>query len=311
MGGTGRERAQQVGIVVAGAAVLAAVTWVVFLGDGSEGATAGPTPPPSAVAPPTTQRPGADEVAQAIDVVDAGLTAGHVYACVTAAGQATGWYPPAGSCPPERRGPIGDTVSYGVVVRNTSDQVVQDVPLTLRFLDDAGQVINEPATPFSDVDLTSVDAGVAILRPGETFGFGGMRYLDRPGATRVDVEVGEPREWMPADHFDWLQTCCVLGSRTHTSLRLTASDIRVSTGPENEPVVTFQVSTNIDQPVSPPYANAVFRNAAGEVIGGADGPVESEIPPEGSSVQSEIRLDDPMAVPGIDPTRTEIYFSGP
>ena len=116
------------GGVVAVAVVVGAGTAWWFEDDGTE-LTAGAPEEASAAAPTRSVPPTAEELVTAVEV-DAGLTSGQVVACNTAGGQASGLYPAAERCAPEERGVIGDGVSYGIVVENTSDRVLIGVPVT-------------------------------------------------------------------------------------------------------------------------------------------------------------------------------------
>jgi hypothetical protein len=298
------------GGVAAAAAVLGAgVAW----GVDDHGRSLAAAAPEGATAevPTTTEPPSVEEVTATIEV-EAGVTPGQVVACNTAGGQATGWYPAAGNCPPEELGVIGDGVSYGIVVENTGDQVVTGIPLTYRFVTDDGTVVPEPATPFSDSDLSSDEARITLW-PGQRFGVGGMTYREGPGATRIEVEVGEPASWMPE----------MAGEAAHGPVSgddpVEITGIEVGYGDDNEPVVHFDarlteavvdVLEAAGQPpeVERPFAYAIFRDRSGRVIGGADGWLDVSIGAD-EPVACEVALDDPLEVPGIDPGQVEIFIS--
>lgn len=275
----------------------------------SDGDDATAVPPPTAVAPPTTERPTAGEVSAAVEVVGSGLTEGQVIGCNTAGGLATGFYPLSG-CPPDQREPIHDSaaygsVSYGFVVENTSDQVITSLPITYRFLDAAGEVIVEHRTAFSDDDDTGDTESIPVLRPGERVGIGGMKYPGRPGAAEIQVEIGEPGDWMP--EAVWYE---VNGYGRRDRGELTITDLDVRPGDDNEPVTTFTVESSFEQDWQPTAVYVVFYNSDGEVIGGADDAFSvGRIPADGAT-SGEVALDDPLEVPGIDPSRTEVYFPG-
>jgi hypothetical protein len=260
----------------------------------------------TASAPPTTEPPTPEEAAAAIEV-EAGMTAGQVIACRTAGGDRTGFYPAAELCPPEQRDVIGDGVSFGIVLTNTSDQVLIQIPLTYRFLDAAGQVVPEPSTLFSDADPTSDDGMIDTLRPGEKFGFGGMTYRDRPGAERIEVVVGPPDKVLTEQEFIVTYTPLGASELQLTADLVTIEDIELSYGRQNEPVVSYTAVSHYDRAFSP-MAYAVFRNSAGQVIGGADGSFSDIIVANGST-RGEISLDDPIEVPGIDPATVAVYLS--
>jgi hypothetical protein len=286
--------------VAASVCVGAGVMW--FVGDGEPSFDTAPPAGASASAPPSTQPPPVDEVLAAIEI-ETGLTTGQVMACDTAGGRATGFYPAAEACAPEDRGVIGEGVTYGIVLENTSDQALIGVPLTYRFLDGAGEVVPEPATPFSDRDLTAEEARIDVLGPGERFGFSGMRYRDRPGTQRVEVVVGEPEMWMPEAEFVLMFAGAVAPSEA-----LSGEDIQVSYGSQNQPIVSLSVTSSVDQALDRPMVYAVLRDGAGRIVGG-DGAMLNEVIEGHTSVPAEIAVDDPLEVPGIDPRRVEVYFS--
>jgi len=255
----------------------------------------------SASAPPRFVPPTTDEVVEAVKV-ETGLTAGNVYACDSAGGRATGWYPGGRHCPPEQWVSIGDTVSYGIVLENTSDVVLVGIPITYQFLDAAGRVVAEPKTAFSDDDLMTEEGTIDALRPGERFGFGGMRYRDRPGTTRMKVTVGKPQRWMtPAEAQAELGP---LGA--HNPVAVTSRGLR--SGEQKEPIVSYTADSESTQPINSGYVYAILRDTSGHIVGGVFGWVRKDIPP-GKSVDDEIALDDPMEVPGIDPDTIDLYFS--
>jgi hypothetical protein len=130
--------------------------------------------------------------------------------------------------------------------------------------------VREASNVSADEDPTSDDGMIEVLRPGETFGFGGMTYRERPGAERVDLEVGPPREVLTEAEFD--ERYAYLGDDEPPTLAdlVTVEDIQLGYGPRNEPVVTFTATSERGMEGSAPTAYAVFRNDAGQVIGGAE-----------------------------------------
>lgn len=260
-----------------------------------------PSPPPagaSAEAPTTTAPFTSEDVHHAVEI-EAGLTAGNVFACDVPDGGELGFYPTVENCPPDRLSPIGDTVSYGVVLENTSDHMLVMVPVTLTFYDDAGAVVDEPA--ISDSDLQNMEVTVDVIRPGQRVGFGGMSYLDRPGATRVEVAVGEPGQVLPQVEAEVL-----LGAAAQP-LPLTSEVQSVSSGDSGEPVVHFTITSTGDELITTSTAYAILRDEGGHIIGGIDDRFFRVAVPPGGTNEGELVLDDPMAVPGIDPAQVEVY----
>lgn len=293
--------------VVVGAGVAAGVDH-----DGTALVSAAPAGA-SGPSPATTEPPTDHDLQQAVDV-ESGMTPGQVMACDTAGGRATGWYPSSASCPPEDLAVIGDGVSYGLVVENTSDQVLLNVPVTYRFLDATGSVVPEPVTAFSDSDRTADSATIPILWPDERYGLGGMSYRDRPGATQIEVEVGMPDRWVPPMEAEVTYG----GFRADEQVEITG--ITVGYGDDGEPIVRFgaqfpaelaaaQRSSGDGGGVGGMRGFAVYRDAQGRIIGGADSSTDIDIGVDEPEA-GEIALDDPLVVPGIDPTEVEVFVRG-
>jgi hypothetical protein len=309
---TGQRRYGRAGVARRGGAVVVSLLAGARLLGCSTGGEASIAPPPTALAPPTTVRPTARELVDTVQVVDSGLTESFVMGCNTPGGQADNLYPRAfpNGCPPELREPTNESVlygsvSYGFVVENTSDQVMTQVPVTYGVLDRAGRVIVEQA-PFSDDDDPTSDTHtIPVLRPGERVGFGGMRYPGRPGAAELQIEVGEPRDWMPEAAWYVLNS---YGRVDHGELTITELDIHP--GDSNEPVASFTVESSYEQDNRPQQTYVVFYDAGGRIIGGAGDRFSTDTIPADGSFSGEIELDDPIEVPGIDPSRTEVYFPG-
>jgi hypothetical protein len=313
MTGRHRRHRRRSGVWRRGAFVVGFLAGMGLLGC-STGREASVAPPPTAPAPPTTARPTASELVDAVQVVDSGLTEGSVIGCNTPGGQADNLYPsgyyPDG-CPPELREPTHDSVlygsvSYGFVVENTSDQVMTQVPVTYRFLNSAGQVIVERDRYVTGDDPTGDTYTIPVLRPGERVGFGGMRYPGRPGAVEIQIEVGEPSNWMPEAAWYVLDG---YGRADHGELTITELDVHP--GDSNEPVTSFTVESSYEEDKRRPEDTfVVFYDAGGRIVGGARDDFHSDTFPAGGPLSGEIELEDPIAVPGIDASRTEIYFPG-
>jgi hypothetical protein len=308
---TGKRRAGRLGWDAVLAVVV--VVWMVALGiavvrRSTSGADAAPARAATMDVPPATEPPTAEQIADTIEI-ETGFTPGEVVACDSPAGQATGWYPSAELCPPEQRAVIGETVSYAIVLENTGDHVLRNIQLGYRFLDGQGQVIREPNVVFNDGELDRQEASVAVLRPGESFAVSNAEYLERNDVAEIEVEIDEVSEWIPAEYHEHADPMAAMNGSD-----LTATDIAVSYGTMNEPVVSFTVESTGDRAVTIHFAYIVFRNAAGEIIGGTYGYVSSDYRPltvqPGGSVESEISVDDPMEIPGIDPAQTEVHLSG-
>ena len=112
-----------------------------------------------------------------------------------------------------------------------------------------------------------------MLWPGQRYGFGGMLYLERAGATRVEVEVGEPDVWVPV-----MEASAIYGT-TLDEGPVEATNVGLEYGLTNEPIVLFDAVLVADTAPElgglpstsfSPMASAIFRDSDGRIIGGAD-----------------------------------------
>lgn len=265
------------------------------------------------VVPSTVEDPA--ELADAVEVLDAGFTAGEAMGCVGRDGEVR-WsssrtnYSLPDYCPADRRPSLPqsrfrDAVSYGVVIENTSDLVLIDVPVTHRFLDAEGRVVRA-----SEADPHPPDVGpevIPVLRPHEPLGFGGMRLVDRPGTAEIEVEIGEPEDWEPEVRDE--EQRAAQGERGE----LAVTRVDLEPGGWDEPVVTFSVESRYPSEQTLYTVDAIFYDVDGQVLGGADDVGVPEnvladlIVPPGGSADGVVALDSPMLIPGIDPDLTEIH----
>lgn len=266
---------------------------------------AGEHPPAAATAPSPTSTvpPTGAEVAAGVKV-DAGLTAGKVMGCDTAASRPKGVFPPVDGCPPQNLAPVGDGVTYGIVVENTTDQVLHDLPITFRFVDAQGAMVPERATIFSKTDPRPTRE-LVDLWPGQRYGFGGFRYTEHPGATHVQVVVGPPDEWEPEAAYTLNFPAAVRPGG------LTADGVRVDYGIGHQPIVHFTLRSGADRVLRPLTTWAILRDAKGHIIGAAEGDFsEREIRP-GEAVSYTDVVPGAIEVPGIDPAKVETFANMP
>lgn len=253
------------------------------------------SPPETAAAPPTTERPTEEEILAAMEEVETGFTIGQVVVCDPDADGEGVWFDPVEvTCPPEERRVV-DQVAYAAIVENTSDQVIANARVRLRFLTATGDVVTD--NPARDTRT------IGRFLPGQRIALGGTtRREGAANITRVEAEAIEmirPGRWWPeaedAAHGD------------RRDGELTARDIHVGYGDTGEPVVTFTIESTHEQEVRPLGATVVFRNAAGDIVGGEWSSLDGSVLPRGS-MEAEVRVADPMEIPGIDPARTEVSF---
>ncbi len=144
-------------------------------------------------------------------------------------------------------GPAG---SYGLILENTSGKPVTHS--TVRV------VVHDT----NDAVVASYDHDVAMVSPGGRLGLGS--------------EVGDPL----AHGIGRLEVLTVAGGGGPVPQgALTASDVSTSSD-EFGVYTTFVVSSSYDVELARPHAYVVYRNAAGKIVGGANGVIDP-IPPRG------------------------------
>ena len=273
-------------------------------------------PPDSAgttVVPSTVEDPA--ELADAVEVLDAGFTGGEAMGCVERGGEVlrsssrTNYSIPD-HCPADQRPSLPesrfrDAVSYGFVIENTSDLVLFYVPVTHRFLDAEGRVV--PASEADPLDSGQPEV-IPVLRPHEPLGFGGMRFVARPGTAEIEVEIGDPERWETEVHYDEQRA-----AQGDERGELAVTRVDVEPGGWDEPVVTFSVESRYPSERTLYTVDAIFYDVDGHVLGGADDMGVPEnifndiIVPPGGSADGVVALDSPMLIPGIDSDLIEIY----
>lgn len=146
--------------------------------------------------------------------------------------------------------------SYGFVVENTGDEPFEDVPVSLTFLDSAGNVVGE------DSGISGTTIG--LVQPGEQLAVAGalntvsLGILD-PGTTDVaemEIAFGEPG-------FD----------ATYGDLppdgTIEVSAIASLAEANGDHETTFTMTSTYPVEIQEPKAYLIYRNAAGDIIGGA------------------------------------------
>lgn len=148
------------------------------------------------------------------------------------------------------------TGSYGFVLENTGGELVLGAELSITIYDEAGGVV------------TTTSGTLGPMRAGERLGFGGDLYGEdlANGVGEIDVQVGEPV--FPADVPSD-------GELTVSGVDWTTGDLGID--------VTFTVASTYGEQLDTPAVGAVFRNSAGEIVGGASGAMNNFIPPNDST----------------------------
>ncbi len=170
------------------------------------------------------------------------------------------------------------SVAYGFILENTSDDVATDISISVSAYD-AG-----------DNAVASDSLTVYLLRPGEKIGLGDEFYGTAFAAdvARVDVQVSEPQDGFGSDDVP------AEGTITAEGITTQSDEFSITT--------TFTAKSTYAEQVDYPYPYAIYRNAAGDIIGGSTGTIDF-IPANGSTA-GEVRSWD--AIPNIE--TTEIYI---
>jgi hypothetical protein len=251
--------------------------------------------------PPTTEALSADDVTDAIEVVESGFTVGDAQTCQIV----------ADPCPPESV-TVSHLVTYGVVIENTSDQVLRWIPVTVTFSDRR----RERVAPAGGEPQQQ---GITRLAPGERTGIGATWELAAGEAAGIRVEVDHPRRWMsPAYEAD---------VRPTGPLRPTVTDAKV-TSSAPEPGTSAHASVRYEAHLGyEHYAgkhrvedeetlygsfqasgrpSVILRNEQGDIVGGVRGP-STEVR-ESDSFEVDLTLES-RTFPAFSSASAEVYFN--
>lgn len=169
-----------------------------------------------------------------------------------------------------------DRVSYGFMVENTSDQVAVGLSASIAFKDAQGTVIG------TDEEL------VNVILPGASFGIGdaGIEVDGEP----VDMEVtlSEPTSWESPDDFG----------------EITTSGVNTTIDDWGAPTTSFTAESTYDRQLDSPYAYVIYRNSAGEIVGGAWSTMQF-LQANGSTTGEVMAL---YTIDNIDDSQTEVYI---
>jgi hypothetical protein len=235
-------------IVALGALLTAAAVGVAVarLGDDDDGERAGP---PSTDAPPAVTDP--DDETSAVTPSTSPSTSDDTTA-TTAGGGGVGieGIVVADSGFSTYAGFDGQAGSYGVILENTTSEPITNFTVEVVVYDTTDAVVaNEPHT-------------VAVVAPGARLGLGAEITDAVPnGVGRLDVRVEEGAGGSVPD-----------GAFTISDVSTTSDEFGIYT--------TFVVSSTYDMELELPYAYAIYRDAAGRIIGGASSVIDL-VPPGG------------------------------
>lgn len=170
-----------------------------------------------------------------------------------------------------------DTLTFGALVRNNADQVAIICGILIEAFDAAGE------------SVASYDSlwHTAVL-PGQTVGI--SRAGIALGGDPVELDVGvENIHWDdPANHGE-----------------TTASGVETTVDAAGFATTSFTASSTYTDDLPAPFAWVVYRNAAGEIVGGDTDPLSGPLSP-GEATDDEVRTDGP--VPDIDEAQTEVWI---
>ena len=168
-------------------------------------------------------------------------------------------------------------VTYGFIVENTGDELATDISISISAYDASGTA------------LASDSKTIYVLRPGEKIGIGDEFYGETfsTEVDSIDVQVSEPSNYS-------LEDVPEEGTLAAEGITTTADDYSVTT--------KFTAKSTYGEQLDYPSAYAIYRNTAGDIIGGSSGSIDF-ITANGSTA-GEVRSWD--VIPDI--ATTEVYL---
>ncbi|KAB2340587.1 hypothetical protein [Actinomadura rudentiformis] len=188
-----------------------------------------------------------------------------------------------------------NVVSWGILIENTSKWAATLTLVDVHLVDAAGVALSK-----TDYDRPKAET-IAVIRPGERFGMGLTQNLAKPGKPRkrlrtpadLQVQIGQSA-WFPPN------------SRSNEFVKITASEIK--TPHDGRATVSFTMESPSHQQA---WATALFRNAAGKIIGGT-GHCEDSFGDQPERVvapgRSRGTINTRYVVPHVAAARTEVYL---
>ncbi|HEY1177816.1 MAG TPA: hypothetical protein VGF17_16795, partial [Phytomonospora sp.] len=143
-------------------------------------------------------------------------------------------------------------VSYGVVVENTSAWVAYIAAVSVRMVGADGETVEDTVSGNGG----PVVRDVRVIMPGTQAVLGNTTFVDRAGTAELEVGV-DGVQWWPPDNG------------THEFAALTASDVTTSFEDEHaKATVEYTVNSGYGAELETVWAEAVFKNADGAIVGG-------------------------------------------
>jgi len=162
-------------------------------------------------------------------------------------------------------------LTYGVVVQNPSDDIATSVSLNIAFYNDAGVVVK------------ATDQTISVILPGQSAAYG--ESLQAAGATRMEVQALVGR---------WEEATTTSGAFTASGITTTP---REYLGLQTNATLSSTFAKDLKQVV----AVAIYRDAAGAIVGG-DRTYVDFVPTGGSTAVEITSFTDLPA-----PAGTEVY----
>ena len=150
-----------------------------------------------------------------------------------------------------------NVVSFGAIIENTSGAVAHDSVVSIWLVDADGERIDGPVEGAS-----AFDQRLTRLLPGERVGVGATQSVSDEVAD-LDVEIKPATEWLALDREYWLHQPVV--ARDVTIVRVPGST-----------TIEFTVDAAYTSEMVPGGFGtrgdyiAIFRDAAGTLVGGVD-----------------------------------------
>lgn len=177
--------------------------------------------------------------------------------------------------------------SYGVMVENTGDHVALDTKVEVRIAGNRQEHV------------------IPVLLPGQRFGIGDEADLDQKWTEEPDVAI-DAGYWWPAAH-DVIEYAAMTTRDIITLEREFGSLELRFTISSDYPVTVGNVASRFPyETYAVPYV--VFRDADGDIIGGASGEVSTSVPPGLSFGRTSANVSGVLRPDDIDHARTSVYF---
>jgi hypothetical protein len=165
-------------------------------------------------------------------------------------------------------------VSYGYILENSGEEGVANVEVTVTLKDADGTVV------ASDTDT------IYYIPPGGKIGLGDEPYEELAEVAEVDVQASIPSYAGEADETGEIAVDGISTTEDSSTWK-----------------TTFTATSSYEVQIDSPYAYVIYRNSAGDIVGGSYNFMNVMEP--GGSTSGEVSSYEP--IPGVDPSKTEVY----